>query len=264
MAVEGGMKCVKFLVFVFNFIFWVCGVALVAIGIYAQVALDKALVVSSASAAGTPVAILVLGIIIFFISFFGCCGAWKESYCMVTTFAVLLSIIFLVEVAAAIAGYVFKDKVRSVLEDGFRDAMNKYGEDKALTEAMDELQRDFSCCGANNYTDWSSIERFRVNNTVPRSCCRVNSTSCNVHPSPATIYENVRPPPSPLCLSRSPHSPPEPLSVPQGCLQSIEAWMKKNILIVAAVALGIAFFEILGIVFACCLMKGIRSGYEVM
>ncbi|XP_065515875.1 CD63 antigen [Lathamus discolor] len=239
MAVEGGMKCVKFLVFVFNFIFWVCGVALVAIGIYAQVALDKALVVSTASAAGTPVAILVLGIIIFFISFFGCCGAWKESYCMVTTFAVLLSIIFLVEVAAAIAGYVFKDKVRTVLEEGLWDAMNKYGEDKALTEAVDELQRDFSCCGANNYTDWNSIERFRENSTVPRSCCRINSTSCNVHPTPATVYEN-------------------------GCLQSIEAWMKKNILIVAAVALGIAFFEILGIVFACCLMKGIRSGYEVM
>ncbi|KAM6231208.1 CD63 antigen [Spheniscus humboldti] len=239
MAVEGGMKCVKFLVFVFNFIFWVCGVALIAIGIYAQVALDKALVVSSASASSTPVAILVLGVIIFFISFFGCCGAWKESYCMVTTFAVLLSIIFLVEIAAAIAGYVFKDKVRSVLEDGLWDAMRKYGEDEPLTEAVDELQRDFACCGANNYTDWSTIERFKVNDTVPRSCCRVNTTSCNVHPSPATVYE-------------------------KGCLQGIEAWMKKNILTVAAVALGIAFFEILGIIFACCLMKGIRSGYEVM
>ncbi|XP_074421191.1 CD63 antigen [Larus michahellis] len=240
MAMEGGMKCVKFLVFVFNFIFWVCGVALIAIGIYAQVALDKTLAVSSASASSTPVAILVLGIIIFFISFFGCCGAWKESYCMVTTFAVLLSIIFLVEIAAAIAGYVFKDKVRSVLEEGLWDAMNKYGEDEPLTQAVDELQRDFACCGANNYTDWATIGQFKVNNTVPRSCCR-NATvaSCNVRPSPATVYE-------------------------KGCLQSIEAWMKKNILIVAAVALGIAFFEILGIIFACCLMKGIRSGYEVM
>lgn len=114
--------------------------ALIALGIYAHVALDKTLVVSSASASSTPLAILVLGIVIFFISFFGCCGAWKESYCMVTTvsaltphhhhpdppplnpphpdplpappqFAVLLSIIFLVEIAAAIAGYVFKDKV---------------------------------------------------------------------------------------------------------------------------------------------------------
>ncbi|KAM6294403.1 LOW QUALITY PROTEIN: CD63 antigen [Aegotheles albertisi] len=240
MAVEGGMKCVKFLVFIFNFIFWVCGVALVAIGIYAQVALDRTLAVSGGSAAGTPVAILVLGVIIFFISFFGCCGAWKESYCMVTTFAVLLSIIFLVEVAAAIAGYVFRDKVRSVLQEGLREALQKYGEDQPLTEAMDELQRDFACCGVNNYTDWATTEQFRANDTVPRSCCRDNTTtSCNLHPTPATVYE-------------------------KGCLQSIEAWMKKNILIVAAVALGIAFFEILGIIFACCLMKGIRSGYEVM
>ncbi|XP_050190533.1 CD63 antigen [Myiozetetes cayanensis] len=239
MAVEGGMKCVKFLVFFFNFIFWVCGVALIAIGIYAQVALGKALVVSSGSSAGTPVAILVLGVIIFFISFFGCCGAWKESYCMVTTFAVLLSIIFLVEIAAAIAGYVFKDKVRSVLNEGLQEAMNKYGKDPAVTEALDELQRDFNCCGAINYTDWANIEQFQANDTVPRSCCRVNTTTCNVHPSPATVYA-------------------------KGCVQSIEGWMKKNILVVAAVALGIAFFEILGIIFACCLMRGIRSGYEVM
>ncbi|XP_053907368.1 CD63 antigen [Cuculus canorus] len=239
MAVEGGMKCVKFLVFVFNFIFWVCGVALIAVGVYAQVALDKALAVSGRSAAGSPIAILVLGVIVFFIAFFGCCGAWKESYCLVTTFAVLLSLIFLVEIAAAIAGYVFKDKVRSVLKEGLQEAMSKYGEDKPLTEAMDELQREFMCCGANNYTDWENIERFRVNDTVPQSCCRVNGTACNVHPNADTVYE-------------------------KGCLQSIEAWMKKNIVIVAAVALGIAFFEILGIIFACCLMKGIRSGYEVM
>ncbi|KAM9214445.1 CD63 antigen [Leptosomus discolor] len=237
MAVEGGMKCVKFLVFVFNFIFWVCGVALIAIGIYVQVALDKTLLVSSSSS--TAIAILVLGVIIFFISFFGCCSAWKESYCMVTTFASLLTIIFLAEIATAIAGYVFKDKVRSVLEEGLWDSMREYGEDKALTETVDKIQRDLACCGANNYTDWSTIERFKVNDTVPRSCCRVDTASCNVHPSPATVYE-------------------------KGCLQSMEAWMKKNILIVAAVALGIAFFEILGIIFACCLMKGIRSGYEVM
>ncbi|NXA56859.1 CD63 protein, partial [Nothocercus julius] len=239
MAMEGGMKCVKFLVFIFNFIFWVCGVALIAIGIYAQVALNKALVVTSTSASSTPVAIVVVGVIIFFISFFGCCGAWKESYCMVTTFAILLSLIFLVEVAAAIAGYVFKDKVRSVLEQGLQEAVQKYGEDATLREGVDEIQKEFHCCGINNYTDWANVAPFKGNDTVPQSCCRINSTACNVHPSPATVYQ-------------------------EGCVRSLEAWMKKNIVVVAAVALGIAFFEVLGIVFACCLMRGIRSGYEVM
>ena len=112
-------------------------------------------------------------------------------------------------------------QVRSVLEEGLWDTMRKYGEDVPLTEAVDKLQEDvssaglgapfppfppphglinalssqFHCCGANNYTDWATLERFRANNTVPRSCCRVNTTTCNINPTPSTIYEEVRPPP---------------------------------------------------------------------
>ena len=105
-------------------------------------------------------------------------------------------------------------QVRSVLEEGLWDTMRKYGEDVPLTEAVDKLQEDvssaglgapfppfppphglinalssqFHCCGANNYTDWATLERFLANNTVPRSCCRVNTTTCNVNPTPSTIY----------------------------------------------------------------------------
>ncbi|CAM5168750.1 unnamed protein product [Eretmochelys imbricata] len=241
MALEGGMRCVKFLVFFFNFLFWLCGIALIVIGIYVQIELNKTLIMSSPSASGAPIVIIVVGVVIFFVSFFGCCGASKENYCMVTTFAILLTCIFLVEIAAAIAGYIFKDKVRTVLQDGLEDAMKKYGNDSLVTQTLDELQRKYSCCGANNYTDWSTIEPFKSNHSVPASCCWANATvpTCYLRPTPATI--NV-----------------------QGCAQSIEAWLKKHIVIVAAVALGIAFFELLGIIFACCLMKGIRSGYEVM
>uniref|UniRef100_K7F500 CD63 molecule n=1 Tax=Pelodiscus sinensis TaxID=13735 RepID=K7F500_PELSI len=85
MAVEGCMRCVKFLVFFFNFLFWLCGIALIVIGIYVQMELNNTLIMSSASASGAPIVIIVVGVVIFFVSFFGCCGAWKESYCMVTT-----------------------------------------------------------------------------------------------------------------------------------------------------------------------------------
>lgn len=134
-------------------------------------------------------------------------------------------------------------QARSVLEEGLWDAMRKYGEDQPVTEAVDEIQRDvsnggapyrtglgqwgsppltpwgvcvpappqFQCCGANNYTDWSSIERFRANDTVPRSCCRSNATSCNVHPTPETVYEKVRPPRVPPAVVRGGLAPPEPL-----------------------------------------------------
>uniref|UniRef100_A0A8D0LB19 Tetraspanin n=1 Tax=Sphenodon punctatus TaxID=8508 RepID=A0A8D0LB19_SPHPU len=240
MAVEGGMKCVKFLVFIFNFLFWICGIALIALGIFVQVNLNKTLVMSNTSSSGAPIVILVVGVIIFFISFFGCCGAWKENYCMVTTFAILLTLIFLVEIAAAIAGYIFKDKVKDALTVGFLADMKKYGADSVATDTINELQNKYNCCGANNYTDWTDVWR---NSSVPESCCLHNGTkpapNCNVNPTPMTINT-------------------------EGCAEKVEAWLHKHIVIVAAVALGVAFFEILGIIFACCLMRGIRKGYEVM
>ncbi|XP_032939294.1 CD63 antigen [Catharus ustulatus] len=235
MAIEGGMKCVKFLVFFFNFIFWVCGVALIAVGVYALLALGRAPVAAVAASSWTPLGVVVLGVAIFCTSFWGCCGAWRESYCMVTTFALLLSLIFLVELAAAIAGYVFKDKVHGLVEEGLWEAMRRYEQDPALATALDTFQQEFSCCGVNNFTDWASVG----NRTVPRSCCRVVSEACNARPGPATVFD-------------------------KGCLPSLESWLRRNIVVLAAVALGIAFFEVLGVVFSCCLMRGIRSGYEVM
>ncbi|KAM8977437.1 CD63 antigen [Pelodytes ibericus] len=236
MAVEGGMKCVKYLMFLFNLIFWICGIALIALGIYLQIQLNHSIVIKNASSSGAPIVIIAVGVVIFFIAFFGCCGAAKENYCMVTTFAVLLVLIFLVEIAAAIAGYVFKDKVRTSFQDSFRDGMEKYNTTK---DAIDSLQRDFKCCGANSSSDWDTTGPLAGKHVVPDSCCKNITKDCGKNTTAENIYTN-------------------------GCVEGIDAWIKSNVAIVAGVALGIAFFEILGIIFACCLMKGIRSGYEVM
>ncbi|XP_042304604.1 CD63 antigen [Sceloporus undulatus] len=237
MGVEGGMKCVKFLVFFFNFIFWLCGIALIALGIYVQIELNNTLQITNPSASGAPIVILAVGVIVFFISFFGCCGAAKENYCMVTTFAVLLTLIFLVEIAAAIAGYIFKDKVKTVIDEELRAEMKRYRNDSNIAKTLDDLQKSYNCCGAFNYTDWFDVKEFQPH-SVPPSCC-INGTDCTKNPNENNVHM-------------------------EGCVSKVEVWMKKHIIIVAAVALGIAFFELLGIIFACCLMKGIRSGYEVM
>ncbi|XP_054859277.1 CD63 antigen [Eublepharis macularius] len=238
MGVEGGMKCVKFLVFFFNFIFWLCGIALIVLGILVQIELNNTLQITSVSASGAPIVILIVGVVVFFIAFFGCCGAWKENYCMVTTFAILLTVIFLVEIAAAIAGYIFKNQIKDALDVEIRKEMAQYNTSKEFREALDKLQRGYSCCGATNFTDWFEVPGFSPR-SVPESCCKRNTTDCTKDPTPANVFKD-------------------------GCVSQMEGWMKKHVVIVAGVALGIAFFELLGIIFACCLMKGIRSGYEVM
>ncbi|XP_067880769.1 CD63 antigen [Heterodontus francisci] len=235
MAVEGGMKCVKYLLFIFNFLFWISGIALIVVGILVQTKLNGTLHITDVAASGAPIVIIIVGVIINFVAFFGCCGAWKENYCMVTTFAVLLILIFLVEIAAAIAGYIFKDQIRSVFEKSFNETMSNYNQ-SANAVNINNLQKQFHCCGSKQFSDW--FEQFTTQR-VPDSCCRKPVPGCGRNTTIANIYH-------------------------EGCVNVINDWLKDNIVIVAGVALGIALFQLLGIIFACVLMKGIRSGYEVM
>jgi len=239
MGVEGGMKCVKFLLFFFNFIFWLCGLALIIVGILVQVTFHNTLMIKDASASAIPIVIIGVGVVIFFIAFFGCCGAWKENYCMVTTFVLLLSLIIIVEIGAAIAGYIYRGKLSAVVQDSLTDMISKYNTTEEMAKAVDKLQTDLKCCGANSSADWGSYMPDR--NSVPDSCC-VNITQ-NCGRGTMTDASKVH---------------------QQGCQTAVEQLLRKNIQWIIVAALIIAFLQIMGVVFSCMLMRGIRSGYEVM
>ncbi|XP_076776827.1 CD63 antigen isoform X1 [Arvicanthis niloticus] len=238
MAVEGGMKCVKFLLYVLLLAFCACAVGLIAIGVAVQVVLKQAITHETTAGSLLPVVIIAVGAFLFLVAFVGCCGACKENYCLMITFAVFLSLIMLVEVAVAIAGYVFRDQVKSEFNKSFRQQMENYLKDNKTATILDKLQKENNCCGASNYTDWESIPGMGKDR-VPDSCCVNITAGCGNNFKESTIHT-------------------------QGCLETITTWLRKNVLLVAAAALGIAFVEVLGVIFSCCLVKSIRSGYEVM
>uniref|UniRef100_A0A3B4BK26 Tetraspanin n=1 Tax=Periophthalmus magnuspinnatus TaxID=409849 RepID=A0A3B4BK26_9GOBI len=182
MAVEGGLKLVKYLVFFFNFIFWLCGLALIVIGVLVQISLHNTLMIKDASGSGAPILLIALGVIVFLISFFGCCGAWKENFCMITM---------------------------------------------------------LKCCGVNSSADWRGFSP--EGNTVPDSCCITVTQGCGegTMSDASKVYQ-------------------------KGCQEAVEAILQENVKWIIVAALVIAVLQILGVVFACLLMRGIRSGYEVM
>ncbi|XP_006794142.1 CD63 antigen [Neolamprologus brichardi] len=240
MGVAGGMKCVKYLVFFFNFIFWLCGLALIVVGIMVQVSLNKTLKITDPTASAAPIILIGVGVVIFFISFFGCCGAFKENHCMVATFAVLLSLIVIVEIAAAIVGYVFRNKLSTIVHDSFTDMISKYEKGAPeFRETVDNLQHNLKCCGVNSSSDWKGFGS--VVDSVPDSCCKNVTKGCGK----GTMTDSDK-------------------VYQQGCSAAMETALKNNILWVIVAAVVIAILQLLGIVFACCLMKGIREGYEVM
>lgn len=73
-----------------------------------------------------PILMMIIGTLIFVISFLGCCGALKESSCLILTFSVFLMIVFIAEIGIGVAGYVKHSELRDILEKQFNRTMEDY------------------------------------------------------------------------------------------------------------------------------------------
>ena len=59
--------------------------------------------------------VIAVGAITFLVAFFGCCGASQESQCMLSTYAVVVGLVFIVEVAGAILLLVYTKEVTKII-----------------------------------------------------------------------------------------------------------------------------------------------------
>lgn len=227
MAVEGKMSVIKYLMFFFNFLFWLSGLALIIVGGIISHNYGDYLSFADKKFATAATFIIIVGVIVFIIGFLGCCGAIKENYCMVTTFAVLLGIIFVLEIVAGILGFVYRSKVKDAATEALTRAVDNYKTEEGARKMIDWAQQRFECCGNTGAADYGH------NTTIPISCCKDKVDPCT------TPYAD-------------------------GCADKFEAFIRHNLVVIGAVAIAIAFMQLLGIIFACCLMKAIKGEYEVV
>ena len=115
----------KYLYIFFNshkthiFLFQITGLSLIITGCVIQGVYSNYLDFLGDSFFNTPVLLVVVGCIIFFVTFFGCCGAIKEHHCMTLAFSVFLSLILIIELGAGIASYAFRNQVIWVISSSF-------------------------------------------------------------------------------------------------------------------------------------------------
>ncbi|XP_005808705.1 tetraspanin-2-like [Xiphophorus maculatus] len=148
--VEGGMKCVKYLLFVFNFIFWLMGSFVLAVGLWLRFDPETVSLLSGSRAPDTfflGVYILIgAGSLIMLVGFFGCCGAVRESQCLLGSFFACLLIIFGAEVAAGVFGFLNKDKIIKDVQNFYSEA---YLENSNSTMIL-SYQKVLNCCGTKS------------------------------------------------------------------------------------------------------------------
>ncbi|CAL1542373.1 unnamed protein product [Lymnaea stagnalis] len=233
--VEGGMKCVKYLLFLFNLIFVIAGMGLIAAGAYVKIKLDQYYDFFGSDYMGPGILLIIVGVFIFLLAFFGCCGAIRENYCFTMTFAVSLGIIFVLEIAGGIAGFVLRDDIEKEIDDILTKSLKNLHTSSGLNKTWDVLQEEFHCCGANSSDDWEKIANMKP----PQSCCSKAKADCHSPLLPDEIY-------------------------PEGCVNKFEDWLKDKVAIIGGVGIGLAFVQVVGILFACCLARAIKKEYEVV
>lgn len=238
-----GMKCVKYILFLFNLVFALCGLILLITGIVVQTAYKEYLdFLQGEQFFDAPLILIAVGCIIFVVAFFGCCGAIKESYKMTLCFAFLLAVIFILEIGTGIAAYKFRSKVNNIIEKNMESGMKHFNmtDYDGVTVTWNTVQTELKCCGAQEYLDWKNTTFF----AVPDSCCLVEAKNCGVG-----------------VLAMNEEEAKKKIHV-DGCFETFSGIIKKNVSTVGGVGIGIGFIQFIGLIFACCLARAINSNYE--
>lgn len=254
----------KVLLIIFNVIFFLGGAAILGIGIWLTV--DPAIKAYIAQVTpdgtdpywrGATILLMTVGAATFVIGFFGCCGACKESPCMLTTFGALMIIIVIAEIVGIILIAVFRNKLTELLEDDMQVQVTKVqptnnGADLApLSDVWHRMQRDLKCCGAVDYKDYS--QNNNILTTVPKTCCRLRDDGDS--------YKDPQPVDQTLCMREASDQVNGPQQLyGEGCYDALNDWLRSKGAILIGVGAAIAAIQLIGIIFAFCLRKEVNEG----
>ncbi|XP_030561550.1 CD63 antigen [Drosophila novamexicana] len=234
----GSANAVKYTLFGFNLIFLITGIILIAVGAGVGAVYTGYEIFLASKFFSIPTFLIVIGAFIIVITFFGCWGALKENYCLILSFSVMLFIIFILELAAGISGYVLRSDAVSLIRTSLDESMSSYKNttQNPTTALWDDMQRDFNCCGIDNSTDWQKV----LNNTeLPLSCCKIpvgaiGTFSCMNDINNVYLNENG------------------------GCLSGFADYISAHAVSLGAAGVVIAVLQFFGVIFACYIAREIK------
>ncbi|XP_007901947.2 tetraspanin-8 [Callorhinchus milii] len=227
----GVNTCIKYSMFLFNLVFWLCGSVILGVSIWLRVS-DTMPENSSLDLPSLyPAVNLMIGIgaIIMVLGFLGCCGAIKESKCMLLLFFIGLFLILALQITAGVLGAVYKSETESKLNDSLHALVPLNTQSEEIKTEIELMQEKFKCCGLlNGYKDWGS-------KLVPESCkCDIQSSSECIKTPDGSYWSKT-------------------------CSVKIAEVLEANQMIIIGVAFGLLAVELFGLIFSMILYCQIKN-----
>lgn len=239
-------SCVKYTMFLFNFLFWMCGLLLVAVGIYAT--LDKwtngevlSLETIYDVLFNLAFLLIIIGGVVCIVSFAGCIGSLRENLFFLKFYSFCLLIFFLLEMVLLALAFIYPHKLTEFLENELSDKLiASYRDDLDFQNLIDLVQQDFECCGLSTegYKDWRKNEYFNCSSKavercgVPYSCCHkppeeaLINFMCGFEVQELQIDEVAK-----------------KINI-EGCIPTIQGIIESNLYPVGGVAIGVALSQL--------------------
>jgi len=265
MAVGCGAKCAKFMLILFNIIFWLSGCAILGVGIWMRV--DRSILSNLEVLAideNDPLLVYAsyvligMGAAVFIIGFLGCCGAIKENRCMLGLYIFFLLLIMAGELAAGILALLYRDEILDTATDVLvtklqndtiykTDASSQEVEFTAFGLAMSISQLELKCCGINNITDYAGgAFEEATGEAFPLTCCvmKENTNIVDGMDLVSSVADQQK------CKNQD-----DDFVYKQGCKDGLEKAFTSNAVILIGLGIGVACLELFGFIFAVCLCR---------
>ncbi|XP_034450381.1 tetraspanin 35 isoform X1 [Hippoglossus hippoglossus] len=244
----GCFEFLKYTMFVFNGIIFLAGAAILGVGIWVKVDSGSVLGFLGKIENAPPelkqvldvgYLLIAIGLVLLIIGFLGCCGAMKESKCMLLLFFIIVLLVFIAEVAGAVVILVFRPLTDELLQKlrtaAVQNIRKDYGKNEDVTGLWNTTMTGLQCCGFDNSSNFVGSPYYVDHNKqFPPQCCPDLKSSCN-----QTMADSGM---------KSP-----------GCFQKIKDLIEINALVIVGVALGIAALEICAMVVSMILYCRIKS-----
>ena len=133
-----------------------------------------------------PLVLVLGGVTMLLTSLFGFYVTMKENSCLMITYAIMLTLNFLF----LMTGIVSSIRLLFDIQTGLLDAdvipeLTLYETDPWVMYKWDTIQREFTCCGGysyiNGYMDWKHTLLGGAHNSVPDSCCLIETPQCGAN-----------------------------------------------------------------------------------